>query len=103
LTIDSGVRRGSDVIVALCLGAQFVFFGRPTLYGVAAYGAPGAAKVIDIVRREIDINLAQLGCTDIAGLGPHVVTRPPDTYRISENSSITWHQAARTTATVRPS
>jgi (S)-mandelate dehydrogenase len=103
LMIDSGVRRGSDVIVALCLGAQFVFFGRPTLYGVAAYGAPGAAKVIDIVRREIDINLAQLGCTDIAGLGPHVVMRPPDAYRISENSSITWHQAARTTATVRPS
>ncbi len=78
LIVDSGARRGSDVITALCLGAQFVIFGRPTLYGVAAHGLPGANKVIEIFRREIDINLAQMGCTSIADLGPHRVMRPAD-------------------------
>jgi (S)-mandelate dehydrogenase len=70
--LDSGVRRGSDILVALCLGAQFVFVGRATLYGVAAYGRPGVSKAIEILRREIDINMGQLGCTDIAALGPHL-------------------------------
>lgn len=71
LMIDSGVRRGSDILIALCLGAQFVFIGRPTLYGVAAYGLPGAAKAIAILRNEIDLNLAQLGRASLAALGPH--------------------------------
>ena len=70
LMLDGGIRRGMDAIVALCLGAKFCFVGRPTLYGVAAGGVPGAAKALAIFRREIDITLAQMGATKIADLGP---------------------------------
>ena len=59
-----------DAIVALCMGAKFVFVGRPTLYGVAAGGTPGAARALGIFRREIDITMAQIGATKIADLGP---------------------------------
>ena len=48
--LDSGVRRGSDIVVGLCLGAKFVFVGRATLYGVAAGGLAGARRTIDILR-----------------------------------------------------
>jgi (S)-mandelate dehydrogenase len=98
LMVDSGIRRGSDILVAMCLGAQFAFMGRPTLYGVAAYGLPGAEKAIDILRREIDINLAQLGCGGVEGLGPHVVMRPPDAYRIPGGPAVGRHPAARAMA-----
>lgn len=67
---DGGIRRGMDAIVALCLGAKFCFVGRPTLYGVTAGGTAGAAKALQIFRREIDITMAQMGATKIADLGP---------------------------------
>jgi isopentenyl diphosphate isomerase/L-lactate dehydrogenase-like FMN-dependent dehydrogenase len=67
---DGGVRRGSDVITALCLGAKFVFVGRPTLYGMTAGGCAGAARALDIFRNEIDLSMAQMGAPDIASLGP---------------------------------
>jgi (S)-mandelate dehydrogenase len=70
LLLDSGVRRGTDVIVALCLGARAVTFGRPTLYGAAAGGRPGVRKAIEIMRREIDVVMAQIGCTSLKELGP---------------------------------
>ena len=76
LIVDSGVRRGSDILVALCLGADFVFFGRPTLYGVAAYGLPGAKKALDILRTELDLNLGQIGSDSLDGLGPHFLFEP---------------------------
>jgi L-lactate dehydrogenase (cytochrome)/(S)-mandelate dehydrogenase len=67
---DSGVRRGADILIALCLGAQFVFFGRPTLYGAVAGGLPGAQKAVDIFRTEIDTVMAQIGCPSLDQLGP---------------------------------
>ena len=67
---DGGVRRGLDAIIALCLGAKFVFVGRPTLYGVTAGGVQGAAKALQIFKREVDISMAQIGATRIADLGP---------------------------------
>ncbi len=67
---DSGIRRGSDIIVALCLGAKFVFVGRHTLYGVAAGGVPGAARALGIFKDEIDRGLAQMGAPDLKSLGP---------------------------------
>ena len=67
---DGGIRRGMDAIVALCMGAKFVFVGRPTLYGVAAGGTPGAARALSIFKREIDITMAQMGAPKIADLGP---------------------------------
>ncbi|NML47434.1 alpha-hydroxy-acid oxidizing protein [Ramlibacter sp. G-1-2-2] len=68
LVLDSGVRRGSDVVIARCLGADACVFGRPSLYGVAAAGTAGAAKALQIVRSEIDMVLAQIGCRAFAEL-----------------------------------
>ena len=69
--LDGGIRRGSDAIVALCLGAKFLFVGRPTLYGVAAGALPGAARALAIFRQEIDTTMGQMGAPDIKSLGPH--------------------------------
>ena len=68
LVIDSGVRRGSDLVIARCLGARFALFGRPTLYGVAAGGEAGARRALQIVRNEIDMVLAQIGCASFEAL-----------------------------------
>ena len=69
LMLDSGVRRGADVVIALCLGARFVFTGRATLYGAVAGGAAGARKAINILRGEIDMVMGQMGCAEVAQLG----------------------------------
>ena len=66
--VDSGFRRGSDVVKALALGAKAVMIGRATLYGTAAAGEVGAARAIALLRQEIDRSLAQLGCPDINAL-----------------------------------
>ncbi len=68
---DGGIRRGLDAIIALCMGAKFVFQGRPTLYGVTAGGMPGAKSALGIFRKEIDVSMAQIGATKISDLGPH--------------------------------
>jgi L-lactate dehydrogenase (cytochrome)/(S)-mandelate dehydrogenase len=62
LILDSGARRGSDVVIARCLGARAAIFGRPSLYAVAAAGQPGVARVLQIMRNEIDMVQAQIGC-----------------------------------------
>ncbi|MBV8169050.1 MAG: alpha-hydroxy-acid oxidizing protein, partial [Alphaproteobacteria bacterium] len=69
LMLDSGVRRGADALIALCLGARMVFTGRATLYGAVAGGADGARKAIDILRNEIDLTMGQMGCAAVAELG----------------------------------
>jgi L-lactate dehydrogenase (cytochrome)/(S)-mandelate dehydrogenase len=68
LILDSGVRRGSDIVIARCLGAKAALFGRPTLFGAAAAGAEGIERVIRIVRNEIDMVMAQTGCASFDGL-----------------------------------
>jgi (S)-mandelate dehydrogenase len=73
--LDSGVRRGADILIALCLGAQFVTFGRPTLYGAVAGGLPGVKKAIDIFRTEIDLVMGQIGCPSLSELGPDFLWR----------------------------
>jgi (S)-mandelate dehydrogenase len=70
LLLDSGVRRGADILIALCLGADFCFMGRPTLYGAAAGGLPGVKKAIDIFVNEIDLVMSQIGCPSLDQLGP---------------------------------
>jgi (S)-mandelate dehydrogenase len=65
LMLDSGVRRGADILIALALGARFVFVGRATLYGAAAAGIAGVRKAISILRREIDLTMGQIGCASL--------------------------------------
>ena len=79
---DSGIRRGSDAIVALCLGARYVFVGRPTLYGAAAGGTAGAARALAIFKDEIGRTMVQMGAPGIASLGPQFLTwQQPDDLR----------------------
>ncbi|CAN7246656.1 alpha-hydroxy-acid oxidizing protein [Paraburkholderia sp. SIMBA_054] len=63
--IDSGIRRGSDVVKAVAMGAKAVLLGRATLYGLAAHGEQGVESVLSIMKSEIDTTLAQIGCADI--------------------------------------
>ncbi len=76
--IDSGFRRGSDVLKALALGARMVLVGRPFNYAAAVAGEAGVAHAIGLLRDEVDRNLAMLGVTSCAALGPqHIVHRRP--------------------------
>ena len=68
--LDGGVRRGSDVVMALALGARAVLVGRPALYGLAFGGAKGVEQVLEILRDETENALALLGCRS-----PEEVTR----------------------------
>jgi L-lactate dehydrogenase (cytochrome)/(S)-mandelate dehydrogenase len=74
--VDSGFRRGSDVVKALALGADMVYVGRSTLYGVGAGGEAGATRAINIFREEIDRVMALIGCPDIAGLNSDYLVLP---------------------------
>lgn len=69
--MDGGIRRGTDVLKALALGARACFIGRPYLYGLAVGGAGGVIEVLDLLREEIDRGMALLGCADVRDLGPH--------------------------------
>jgi (S)-mandelate dehydrogenase len=73
LMLDGGIRRGADIVTALCLGARFVFVGRATLYGAIAGGVQGVNKAIDILRDEIDRVLAQIGCPSVERLNEDFV------------------------------
>ncbi|MBL8492611.1 MAG: alpha-hydroxy-acid oxidizing protein [Rhodocyclaceae bacterium] len=75
--VDSGFRRGADVLKAVALGADAVLLGRATLYGLAAAGEAGAAAVIALLKAEIDRNLALLGCASLGELGPDRVSGDP--------------------------
>jgi L-lactate dehydrogenase (cytochrome) len=68
--IDGGFRRGSDVLKAVALGARLVFVGRPMLYAATVAGEEGVSRAIEILRTEIDRDLALLGCPDLQHLSP---------------------------------
>ena len=68
--LDGGVRRGTDVVMALALGARAVLVGRPALYGLAFGGAKGVEQVLEILREETENALALLGCRSPAEVTP---------------------------------
>ena len=69
LFVDSGFRRGTDVIKALALGADFVFIGRPFLYAASIAGIAGVTHTINLLKEEIDRDMALLGVNEIDELG----------------------------------
>ena len=73
--MDGGVRRGTDALKALALGARVVLVGRPVLYGLAVGGEAGARDVLELLRDEVVRGLALLGCTRPEDVGPAHVQR----------------------------
>ncbi len=74
--VDSGFRRGSDVVKGLALGADAVMVGRAPLHGTASAGEPGALRALQIYRDEIDRVMALIGCNTVADLNPEYVAMP---------------------------
>lgn len=66
--LDGGIRRGGDVLKAVALGARMVFVGRPFIYAVAAFGRAGVDRAVELLRSEIDRNMALLGATSLEEL-----------------------------------
>jgi L-lactate dehydrogenase (cytochrome)/(S)-mandelate dehydrogenase len=75
LLIDGGIRRGADVVKALSLGATACLIGRPHLWGLAVAGEAGVARVLEILRTEIDRALGLMGVHALAELGPQWLLR----------------------------
>ena len=71
--MDGGIRRGTDVLKTLALGAKAVLIGRPYCYGLAAGGAEGVAKVVNILRKEFEIAMALTGRTSVASIDRSVI------------------------------
>ena len=68
--MDGGIRRGSDIVKAICLGARAVLIGRAYAYGLAAAGPAGVTRALEILREDIERTLRLLGCPSVAALNP---------------------------------
>jgi len=74
--IDGGIRRGSDIVKAICLGARAVLVGRAYAYGLAAAGQAGVARALEILRADVERTLRLLGCPSTAALDASYVEMP---------------------------
>jgi 4-hydroxymandelate oxidase len=75
ILVDSGFRRGSDVVKALCMGATAVCVGRPYIWGLGAFGQPGVERVLELLRVETVAMMQQVGAPNIKALTPAMVRR----------------------------
>ena len=73
--MDSGIRRGTDVLKALALGAHFVFVGRPFLYAAVAGGQPAVERAITLLHDEIHRDLALMGIRSLSEITPDLVRK----------------------------
>ena len=73
--MDGGVRRGTHVLKALALGARAVLIGRPVIWGLAAGGQTGVARVLEMFRAELTLAMQLAGCPSLAAVGPALVAR----------------------------
>ncbi len=73
--LDGGIRRGTDVIKALALGAQFVFIGRPLLYAAVVGGEPAVQRALSLLKDEVDRDMALLGIRSTGEISPDLVRR----------------------------
>jgi 4-hydroxymandelate oxidase len=76
LILDSGIRRGTDILKALALGAKAVMVGRPIMWGVAVGGDAGVRRVLEILCAEFDTALALSGCTTVDDITADLIWRP---------------------------
>jgi 4-hydroxymandelate oxidase len=75
--VDGGVRRGSDVLKALALGARAVMVGRPVLWGLAAAGEAGVRRALRLLAQDLDVCMAIAGCRSVDEITPDLVRRAP--------------------------
>jgi 4-hydroxymandelate oxidase len=75
ILIDSGFRRGNDIVKALCMGANGVCVGRPYIWGLGAFGQPGVERVLELLRIELRAAMQQVGAPSIKHLTPAMVRR----------------------------
>src|SRR5437016_8524663 len=71
ILVDSGFRRGTDIVKALCLGASAVCVGRPYIWGLGAFGQPGVERVLELLRVELYAAMQQVGAATIKHLVPN--------------------------------
>ncbi|KAL6718335.1 Cytochrome b2, mitochondrial precursor [Lecanora helva] len=71
--VDGGIRRATDIIKALCLGAKGVGIGRPFLYAMSAYGLPGVDRAMQLLKDEMEMNMRLIGCSSVDQLNPSLV------------------------------
>ncbi len=76
LLVDGGIRRGTDVLKALALGATAVLIGRPYIFALAVAGPAGVAHAVQLLRGEFEIAMALTGCRSLGDIGPHVLWQP---------------------------
>lgn len=79
--MDGGIRRGGDIVKAICLGARAVLIGRAYAYGLAAAGEAGIARAIEILRGDVERTLRLLGCPSVTALDRSYV-EPPDAWSV---------------------
>ena len=71
--VDGGVRRATDILKALCLGAKGVGLGRPFLYAMSAYGQEGVERAMQLLKDEMEMGMRLIGCKDVSELHPGLV------------------------------
>jgi isopentenyl diphosphate isomerase/L-lactate dehydrogenase-like FMN-dependent dehydrogenase len=90
LLADGGIRSGSDVFLSLALGANAVLIGRPLAYALAVDGAAGVARLLRLIRDELEVTMALAGCPTLADITPaslHLVAAGPvDCQRLGDRS-----------------
>jgi len=75
IMLDGGIRRGTDILKALALGADFVFLGRPFLFAAVAGGEHGVRYAIELLSTEISRDMALLGISDLAEIDPTLIAQ----------------------------
>jgi len=73
ILLDSGIRSGTDVLMALALGANGCLIGRPYIYGLAIGGADGVRQVIENIVAELDLTMGLLGIANVGALSPDLL------------------------------
>ncbi|MEP9374262.1 alpha-hydroxy acid oxidase [Mesorhizobium sp. KR1-2] len=73
--LDGGIRSGQDVLKALCYGAKGTYIGRPFLYGLGAEGQSGVTKILEIIRKELDVTMALCGERNVRDLSRHNISK----------------------------